>query len=434
MSKQFIGIGIFAAVALFYVLALYFFAHREPKPIVEIFFADRMTEAHQVLIERYNARHTGTVKVIPIDFPNPDFSTDTRKEVLARSLRGEDDAIDLLSIDVIGVHRFAKWCEPLGKYFTEEERNRITEMGLHTCYYDGELMAVPLDVVQGVMYYREDLLSQLPGGKQLMEQVNKGITWQNLLKSAANLHYQGPFYIFPAADYEGLICSYIEILLSLRPDYFETIGFRFKTPEARKALQLLVDLVQKYKVTPSDVGNFTEVASYEYFIRQNGLFIRGWTSYDKDFKNARTIDSVKESFLRKAQIPFLSEGKPSAVFGGWNLMVAKASKKKEAVIDFMKFLLSDESQETFYARSGYYPVVKSFYTDSIYLHRYPEIVQIKELMKYGVHRPVQENYTKYSKIMARYFHLSILGKMSVDEALDRVQNSIESEGSQLGAR
>ena len=115
-------------------------------------------------------------------------------------------------------------------------------------------------------------------------------------------------------------------------------------------------------------------------------------------------------------------------------MVAKASKKKEAVIDFMKFLLSDESQETFYARSGYYPVVKSFYTDSIYLHRYPEIVQIKELMKYGVHRPVQENYTKYSKIMARYFHLSILGKMSVDEALDRVQNSIESEGSQLGAR
>jgi hypothetical protein len=55
-------------------------------------------------------------------------------------------------------------------------------------------------------------------------------------------------------------------------------------------------------------------------------------------------------------------------------------------------------------------------------------------MKCGVHRPVQENYTKYSKIMARYFHLSILGKLSVDEALSGVQNSIQSEGSQLGVR
>ena len=254
-----------------------------------------------------------------------------------------------------------------------------------------------------------------------------------MVKAARILPHHGPFYIFPAADYEGLICSYIEILLSLRPNYFETVGFRFNTPEGKKALQLLVDLVQKYKLTPPEVGNFTEVGSYEYFIKQNGLFIRGWTSYDKDFKNAR-IDSVKESYLRKAQIPFLAEGKPSAVFGGWNLMVAKASKKKEAVVDFMKFLISDESQETFYSTAGYYPVIKSFYTDSVYLNRYPEIAQIKELMKFGVHRPVQENYTKYSKIMARYFHLSILGKVSVEEAIERVQNSIESEGSQLGAR
>jgi multiple sugar transport system substrate-binding protein len=433
MSKQFLGIGIFAAVVILYVLALYFFAHRELKPVVEIFFADRMTEAHQVLIERYNARHGGSVKVVPIDFPNQDFSTDTRKEVLARSLRGEDDAIDLLSVDVIGVHRFAKWCEPLGKYFTEEERNRITETGLHTCYYDGELMAAPLDVVQGVMFYREDLLLQLPGGQQLVNRVKKGIPWQDLLKAAERIQYPGPVYIFPAADYEGLICSYIEILLSLRPRYFETIGFRFNTPEAKKALQLLVDLVQKYKVTPPVVGNFTEVSSFEYFIRQNGLFIRGWTSYDKDFKNAQ-IDSIKESRLQKAQIPYLAEGKPSAVFGGWNLMVAKSSKKKEAVIDFIKFLLTEESQETFYSQAGYYPVIKSFYTDSVFLHRYPEITQVKELMRFGVHRPVQENYTKYSKIMARYFHLAILGRISVEEAMDRVQNSIESEGNQLGVR
>ena len=174
MSKQFIGIFIFTAVALLYVLGLYYFAHRAPKPVVEIYFADRMTEAHQVLIDRYNARHVGTVKVIPIDFPNQDFSTDTRKEVLARSLRGEDDAIDLLSVDVIGVHRFAKWCEPLGKYFTEADRNRLTETGLHTCYYDGELMALPLDVVQGVMSRPGRSGTSAPGRKTIDGPIEEG--------------------------------------------------------------------------------------------------------------------------------------------------------------------------------------------------------------------------------------------------------------------
>ena len=107
-SKQLIGIGLLAAFALFYVLAFYFFSHRTQISVTEIHFADRVTEAHRILIDKYNSMHAGSIKVIPIDFPLEDFSTDGRKEVLARSLRGEDDAIDLLAVDIIWVHRFAK--------------------------------------------------------------------------------------------------------------------------------------------------------------------------------------------------------------------------------------------------------------------------------------------------------------------------------------
>jgi ABC-type glycerol-3-phosphate transport system substrate-binding protein len=433
MKKQVIGIGIFVAAALFYVLAVYFLGHRELKTVVEIHFADRVTEAHRILIDKYNAAHAGSIKVIPIDFPLEDFSTDGRKEVLARSLRGEDDAIDLLAVDIIWVHRFAKWCEPLDKYFSPEERAGITETALRTCYHEGELVAVPLDRVQGVMYYREDLLKQLPGGEKAIEAVQRGITWPDFVKLKTSLKAKEPFYIFPAADFEGLICSYIEILLSLRPNYFETVGFRFDTPQAKTALQLLVDLVHRYHVTPPIVSNFTDVSSYEYFIRHDGLFVRGWTSYDKDFLNT-SLDHEKEKNLKKAPIPYLPEGKPTYVFGGWNLMMSKSSTKKEAVIDFIKFLLSDESQEIFYTKGGYCPVTNSFYNDSTYRRRYPEICWIKDMMAYGVYRPLQDNYTKYSKIMARYFYLAILGDISVENALQKVQASIESEGSQMRNR
>ena len=117
-------------------------------------------------------------------------------------------------------------------------------------------------------------------------------------------------------------------------------------------------------------------------------------------------------------------------FGGWNLMMSKSSTKKAAVVDFVKYLLSDQSQEMFYSKGGHYPVINSFYEDSTYRSRFPEIPMIVDLLKSGVHRPIQENYTKYSKIMSRYFSLAILGKMSVDQALERVRMSIESEGTQ----
>jgi ABC-type glycerol-3-phosphate transport system substrate-binding protein len=432
-NKQIVGIGVFLAVALLYVVIYNAITHRPEKTIAEIHFADRVTEAHRILIDKYNSMHAGSVKVILIDFPLEDFSTDGRKEVLARSLRGEDDAIDLLAVDVIWVHRFAKWCEPLGKYFTDEERKGITATALRTCYHEGELVAVPLDRVQGVMYYREDLLKQFPDGEKVIEAVKKGITWPDFLKLKTRLNAKGPFYIFPAAEFEGLICSYIEILLSLRPNYFETVGFQFDTPEAKTALQLLVDLVHRYHVTPPVVSSLTDVPSFEYFIRNDGLFVRGWTSYDKDFMNA-PIDHIKEKNLKKAPIPYLPEGKPTYVFGGWNLMMSKSSTKKEAVIDFVKFLLSDESQEIFYTKGGYCPVTNSFYNDSTYRQRYPEICIMKEMMAYGVYRPMQDNYTKYSKIMARYFYLAILGKISVEKALQSVQASIEAEGSQTRGR
>ena len=65
----------------------------------------------------------------------------------------------------------------------------------------------------------------------------------------------------------------------------------------------------------------------------------------------------------------------------------------------------------------------------MYLRKYPEIGTIVDLLKTGVHRPSQEEYTKDSKIMSRYFYLAIKGDITVDEAVKNVDASIESERS-----
>jgi ABC-type glycerol-3-phosphate transport system substrate-binding protein len=108
-------------------------------------------------------------------------------------------------------------------------------------------------------------------------------------------------------------------------------------------------------------------------------------------------------------------------------MISKFSKKKEAALDFAKFLLTDESQEVFYATGGFYPVVSSFYQNPENIRRYPEIPEIQALMVTGVHRPQEKDYTKNSKIMAHYFTLAMRRKLTVDEAVKGATQAIRSE-------
>jgi len=424
--KQHWGLLLLVFVTLVYITIFFLLNPVKKKSVVEIYFADRMTVAHKMLIEKYNRLNEGKVKIIPIDFPNYDFSTNERKEMLARSLRGRGDGIDLFAVDLVWVQRFAKWCEPLDKYFTNEEKARILPAALESCYYEGEMVAAPLDLVQGMMYYREDIVKRLPDADKVIKEIENNITWEDFVKLKDKFSSEYPYYIFPAADNEGVICTFMELLLSLRRDYFREEGFNLNTPEAEKALQLLVDMVHKYNATPSAVTEFTEIPSYEYYIKKNGVFIHGWNSYDKDFKES-PFDSQKEIYLRKAPVPHFASGRPTSIFGGWNLMVSRFTNKKKEVIDFIKFLLKDDSQEIFYCQSGYYPVTNNFYNSPAYLKKYPETKNFKDYMKSGVLRPAHTEYTKYSKIMSFYFRKAIENKMSVKQALSECTNAIQKD-------
>ena len=431
--KRHWGLIFLIVLALLYLVPIYFIERTPEEGVTEIYFADSITEAHRILIDRYNRDHAGTVKVVPIDFPFADFSTNERKEILARSLRGEGGGIDLLAVDIVWVQRFARWCEPLDRYFTPEELAALVPDALYSCYSGGRLLAVPLDRVQGVIYYREDLLQSLRRGGEVIRALRKGMTWPEFEGWKKKLNWTRPFYVFPAAEYEGLICVYIENLLSLDPLYFSAHGFEFTTPQAKAALRLLVDMLNKEQVTPLVATTFTETQSYKYFVENDGLFIRGWNSYDKDYRR-NPFDPAKERHLRKASIPYPSGGIPASMLGGWNLMVPTNSAKKNATVDFIKFLLSRSSQEIFYSKGSYYPVITAFYEDSSYLVQYPEISEMKRLMSTGVHRPLERDYTKYSEIMAHYISLAIRNRVPIDSALAGMTGAIKAERAAAGAR
>ena len=421
--KQTWGLLILLFVSIAYLVTYLLLSSPRKNEVTEIYFADMMTAAHRILINKYNKINEGKVKVIPIDFPNFDFSTNERKEMLARLLRGKGDGIDVFAVDIVWVQRFAKWSESLDNYFSKGEINKILEVALQSCYYEGDLYAVPLNRVQGILYYRDDLLKNYKNYTQLIKKLESKITWEEFIELKNELKTESPFYVFTAADYEGLICVYLELLLSLNNNYFEQYGFNFNTNEAEKSLQLLVDLVNKFYVSPKSVTEFTEVPSFNYFIKNDGLFIRGWPTFDKDFTE-QPIDENKQGNLRKANLPYFKSGHQTSIMGGWNLMVSKFSTKKEAAINFIKFMISDESQEIFYKEGGYYPVVKGFYQKEEYLKKYPEIEKIKDWGQYVTQRPAHEDYTRYSKIIGYHIKSAIQQKSSVKEALSACTQDI----------
>src|SRR3989304_9804646 len=116
---------ILAAIFIFFtfVLSPVDLDSRSTSKIKTIYFVDHISSAHQKVINRFNEKYKGSIKVETINLSFEKFSTNERKELLARYLRSKNDRIDIFSIDQIWVPRFAKWGVPLDKFFKDDEKN-----------------------------------------------------------------------------------------------------------------------------------------------------------------------------------------------------------------------------------------------------------------------------------------------------------------------
>ncbi len=389
-----------------------------------IYFVDHISPAHQKVIELFNQKYKGQIKVETINLSFEKFSTNERKELLARYLRSKNDRIDIFAVDQIWVPRFARWGVSLQKFMDSKEINSIIPNALQTCYYKDTLVAVPLYIDIAVMFYRDDLLKKIPDYNAAVNEISKSITWEKFIELHKKNNSKNPYYIFQADDYEGLLCSFTELMADQNNPMVSRDGkILINTPEGKKSLQLLVDLVNKYGVSPKDVSFLKENESFRYFAKSNGLFLRSWSSMLDDKVDYLT-DEMRSN-LRMAPLPHFENTKPTSVYGGWNLMISQFTEKIPEVIKFAKFLMSEESQKIMYEEGGYLPTNKKLYDDSVFVAKHKEITFFKELFKTGVHRPFMESYTNVSDILSYYINSAIKGEISVDNALQEAELKIK---------
>ena len=413
------------AVLIFMIL-LGILTVKDENPIKKIYFADNISSSHKILIDKFNKLNEGKIEIVPIDLPFEKFSTNERKELLIRSLRSKSDRIDIFSVDQIWVPRFAKWIEPLNKYFNTKQRSQILDRVLETCYFKDTLVAIPLYFDIGMMYCNDLLLKQVPNYKEIKQELQNSITWERFLKIGEEMKKNGkPFYLFPADNYEGLMCSFVEMLASQNEKLFVNDTVRLNSKASEKSLQLLVDFVNNKKISPEEVVGYRETEAYYHFVKQNGVFLRGWPGFYKWYRENIEDKDVSNVF-EKFPLPHFEGGKPASIMGGWNLMVSKYSTKKNEVMEFIKFLMSEEAQKILYQTGGYLPIRKSIYSDSAFIRKNDELKFYYKLLKTSVQRPFLEKYTRFSDIIAFYINNAMRDKMTVKEALSKAQRIINS--------
>jgi len=419
-----------AILVTIFMLIIYIFPSfnstdsREGKA-VKIYFADNISPAHRKLINLFNEKYKGQIEVIPLDLPFSKFSTNDRKELLARYFRSKSDRIDVFSVDQIWVPRFAKWAIPLNEYFPDSVKTTILKYALKTCNYNDTLIAIPLYIDIALMYYRKDLINQLSNSKQVVAKLKNSITWEDLI-TLNNKFPKNPLFVFQADDFEGLICMYTEILANMKGKLMQGDSLILKTPQAEKALQFLADLVNKYKISPQNVLRFKEDDSYNYYLQNNGVFLRGWTGLFKNNKIGSNYLSMNDS-IGEVPTPHLKGSKPISVFGGWDLMVSKFSTKIPQSICFVQFLMSQEAQKILFEEGGYIPINNSIYKDSLYIAKNPELLFYVSLLKNGIYRPFSEQYTNVSDVLSYYVNLAIKGSLSPHDALQKADDKLNSK-------
>lgn len=410
---------------IIYVLPAYNNGDRNEGKAVKIYFADNISPAHRKLINLFNERYKGQIEVVPLDLPFNKFSTNDRKELLARYFRSKSDRIDVFSVDQIWVPRFAKWSISLNEYFPDSEKTPLLKYALKTCFYNDTLVAIPLYIDIALMYYRNDLIERLDNAKQIEAELKKSITWEDLI-TLNKKFTNNPLFVFQADDYEGVMCIYTEILANMNGRVMDKDSLLLKTSQAEKALQFLDDLVSKYKISPRDVLRFKEDDSYKYFLQNNGVFLRGWTGLFKNNLVGNNYLYLKND-IGEAPIPHLKGSQPTSVYGGWDLMVSKFSSKVPESIRFVKFLMSEEAQKILFEEGGYIPINNSIYKDSVYVSKNPKLNFYTSLLKNGLYRPFSEQYTNVSDILSYYINLSIKGSLSPHDALYKAYDKLNSK-------
>jgi trehalose/maltose transport system substrate-binding protein len=297
------------------------------------FVGDSVGDGHKrdlALAKRFT-KDTG-IKVNVVPHP---AASDQSYSQLVRAFSQKSSSIDVAMIDVVWPGAFAPYLVNLKPKLGKQSKLHIQSI-VQNDTIGGKLVAMPWFGDYGILYYRTDLLKKY-GYKTPPKTWNQLFTMARKIQTGeqkTNKNFYG--FVFQGNAYEGLTCNALEWIASAGGGTLISGGkATINNAKARTILDAM--RVQIGKTTPRGVTSYQEDQTEHAFDDGNAAFARNWP-YQYGI-GATTGSKVKGKFSVTV-LPHGATGKSVGTVGGWQLAVSKFSKRKDASIEFVRYMTS----------------------------------------------------------------------------------------------
>jgi multiple sugar transport system substrate-binding protein len=356
--------------------------------------------------------------------------TSLRRQGLSIALLARKSDPDVFLMDVAWLAQFAAsgWLYPLDRYLGRGEcsgreafLSRILELA---DTWQGGIVALPLYVDGGILYFRTDLLRKygIPGPPA---------TWDQLLEYSLKVQRgerrdRPGFYgfVWQGAQYEGLLCNFLEFAGAEGGIEVGSGAVIVDTTGNRKALRLMRELIHKYGISPPNTySDMKEEETRAFFQSGNALFERNWP-YAWALHNEP--GSAVRGVTGTAPVPAFDPGRGTACLGGWHVGLSRFSDAPADGAKLVCFLTSFETQKKLALRLGWNSGRRDVYDDPEVADRLPYYKEMRSVFECARPRPVVPYYSQISEILQRRLNAALAGRISPEEALSAAQREIRS--------
>jgi trehalose/maltose transport system substrate-binding protein len=359
---------------------------------------------------------------IEIDLiPTPGTSAEQLPVVLDL-FRRQSRSPDILLIDGTWPGTLHEHLVDLAPYLNDEAHRHAKPL-LENNTIDGRIVALPLYMSGGMLFYRADLLKKYgyaapPNTWKQLE--NMALRIQKGERREGKRSFWG--YIWQGGEYEGLTCNALEWQSSYGGgNIVENDGaISVDNTHAAEALSDAASWIGS--IAPPSVLAYTEADTSNVFRSGNAAFMRHWTSA---FRAIR--DTMRPSAVDVALLPAGPAGRATTI-GGFHLAVSRYSLHTREAAALILYLTGTEVQTRRALRRGFLPTYPE-------LHHAPQLVRdlpqarifSEASVASWIFRPASITGRKYPEVSKAYFqyvHRALAGEMPTDRALAEIRKKL----------
>lgn len=364
--------------------------------------------AEAELLRRQVARFEALHPELRVELrPTPD-SADRRHQLFVQWLAAWAPDPDVLQLDVVWVPEFAAagWVAPLPEPLASD--SDLLPEALRSASWRGRPFAVPWFVDVGLLYWRTDLLREVPHTISALHR--RAVE----LRERAGLRYG---LVWQGARYEGLVTVFVEYLGACGGRVLDDAGrVVLDGPGGLCAFRLLRDALDSGAV-PAEALAWREEPVRLAFQAGQAVFMRNWP-YAAPLLRDRASSRVADRFAVATLPRERPEGRPTAALGGASLAVNARSDVRDAAFEFVAFLTAPEQMAERARALGHLPPRPSLYRGARLSGAFdapPEVILGR--IRAARSRPVTPLYSELSRALQTHLHRMLSGQVAPEAAL-----------------